>query len=124
MDTFKETCPPGSIIVIESVFYGGMRSSRCLYFDNPHLNCYANVQPYLERLCNGSAECSIRAGDDMMRDSYSERCQRNLLPYLDVFYACAYGTQPLIHSKLLSVIRVSIVWCSIKARCRSTCMSP
>ena len=93
-ETFKATCPPGTVIVIQSALYGRMRNSRCLHFDDRELNCYADAQPYLESLCNGSIECSIRAGDDMLRHLYSDRCRGSLVPYLDVFYACAHGMQP------------------------------
>ena len=93
-ETFRASClhVPGTVISIQSALYGRMRSSRCTYFDSRELNCQANVQPYLESLCNKRTECTIKAANDTLKEAIAY-CQRSLKPFLEVVYTCVYGKQ-------------------------------
>src|SRR6218665_4030882 len=92
-ETFNATRPLGTFIVIQSAFYDQMRRNRCTDFNNTGPGCYANVQPYIEGMCNGRIECSVRANNDALKSAYSSWCLESLEPHLDVFYTCAHGMQ-------------------------------
>ena len=92
-EPFTAACPPRTVIIIRNALFGRMRSSRCIDFDTRDLDCYADVQPHLEAVCNGNSRCTIGTHIEKMRNAYIGRCSKNLAPYLHIGYTCVPGMQ-------------------------------
>ena len=84
-DTFNPDCPDGEVILMESARYGRMSLGNCLSRDY-HIGCYADVLPFMNRMCSNRQSCHVDIPNIELQDSTS--CPKDLVGYLDATYSC------------------------------------
>ena len=93
LESFKPTCPPGSVILMLSSYYGRMRVGRCLSRDY-YVGCSADVISEMDRRCSGKERCSVSVPEPSLLKATP--CPEDLVAYLEADYTCVKGTTVLL----------------------------
>lgn len=89
-DTMEAACPEGQVIVMEHAFYGRMRTGGCIKQNYDTSRCQANVIPFVDSICSGRRECTLRV-PDISSEGDIRPCSEDLASYLEASYACLPG---------------------------------
>lgn len=90
-EDFEANCGEHEVVVMQSAHYGLMRVGRCMDEHVKGKDCTANVLSYMDSLCSGKRNCSVRVADEAMHNL--QPC-KVYLGYLEAEYDCIKGNRP------------------------------
>ena len=103
-EDFNPSCPPNSVVVMESAVYGRMEHGRCVKRDYGYVGCTDDVMALSDARCSGRRSCNIGIPDKLF-DRVST-CPEDLRRYLKASYSCVPGKYCWYRWRFLLDIRV------------------
>lgn len=88
-ETFRASCPDGSVVLMATASYGRMRLGRCASTDFGYIGCSSDVLHLMDRSCSGRQSCSVRVADPMFEEVGV--CNKEFKSYLEASYSCIPG---------------------------------
>ena len=98
---FNVSCPAGSVILMNSAYYGRMSSGQCVGIG--YGRCSVSVLTYMHASCSARTRCSVYVSNpDLLK---MNPCSRDLAVYLRANHTCVPGmtasVTPCVNPKLL-----------------------
>lgn len=122
-ETFEPSCPPETVILIDSAIYGRrerphpppgqssaggtvpvvMATRRCVERAYTNENCLADVTQYMSSRCSGRHRCTVSLPDRDLDRSPQHNCPRDLKTNLEVAYRCLPGKSVLLRTSVAGI---------------------